>query len=82
MSYCNPDQFTEPQADLEPDTLENQVAEYIDTAVLGNCLVEEMVDQGLELNLDNAKKVWLDVLENLHSQLEVSVDRISDRVPC
>lgn len=81
MSY-NPDQYTEPQAGLQPQSVESNLIDWIDPSVIAECVLEEMADQDMPLTLDLAKKVWLDVLENLHSQLEVSVDRVGDRVKC
>ena len=82
MSFYNPDQYTEPQSGLEPQSVEAELIDWIDLSVIAECVIEEMADQDVPLTLANAKKVWLDVLENLHSQLEVSVDRISDRIKC
>lgn len=81
MCY-NPDQYTEPQSGLEPKSVESELADYIDNSVPAQCILNEMADQDMPLTLDLAKRVWLDVLENLHSQLEVSVDRILQRVKC
>lgn len=81
MCY-DPDQYTEPQSGLDPQSVAEDLADWIDLGVIAECVLEEMADQDMPLTLDLAKRVWLDVLENLHSQLEVSVDRIWDRVKC
>jgi len=80
MSHYNPDQYTEPQSGLTPDTVEQQLSDWIEPYVLADCIVKELVDQREEPTLENAKKVWLDVLENLPRQLEVSVARVKDRM--
>ena len=46
-----------------PDTKE-QLAEWIDTDVIANTISEELEEQGVEPTLENAKTIWLDVLEN------------------
>ena len=45
------------------DTKE-QLAEWIDTDVIANAISEELEEQGVKLTLENAKAIWLDVLEN------------------
>lgn len=89
MSY-NPDQYTEPQAGLatikkedmpttDQQSIIDQVADWIDRYVIAETIAEELIDQGHPITFENAKKVWLDVLENLHAHLEVAVDRVLDR---
>ncbi len=46
-----------------PDTKE-QLAEWIDTDVIANAISEELEEQGVKPTLENAKTIWLDVLEN------------------
>jgi hypothetical protein len=46
-----------------PDTKE-QLAEWIDTDVIASAIFEELEEQGIEPTLENAKKIWLDVLGN------------------
>lgn len=78
MHGNNPDQYTERQSGLEPDTLENRLADYIDTAVLAQCVVEEMSEQGVEMSFENAKRIWLSVLENLHDLVVSASNCIND----
>lgn len=80
MSNHNPDQYSEQQSGLEPYCLKDEIAEWIDSTPIAQAIIDEMREQGLPLNLDNAKNVWYDILENLHSHLEVSIDRIRDRL--
>ena len=42
----------------------DELAKWIDTDVIASSIVEEMVDQGMEVTLANAQKVWLNILEN------------------
>jgi hypothetical protein len=46
-----------------PGTKE-QLAEWIDTDVIANAISEELEEQGVKPTLENAKTIWLDVLEN------------------
>ncbi len=46
-----------------PDTKE-QLAEWIDTDVIANAISEELEERGVKPTLENAKTIWLDVLEN------------------
>jgi len=46
-----------------PDTKE-QLAEWIDTDVIANAISEELEEQGVKPTLENAKTIWLDVLES------------------
>jgi hypothetical protein len=46
-----------------PDTKE-QLAEWIDTDVIADAISEELEEQGIKPTLENAKTIWLDVLEN------------------
>jgi len=46
-----------------PDTKE-QLAEWIDTDIIANAISEELEEQGVKPTLENAKTIWLDVLEN------------------
>jgi len=46
-----------------PD-IKEQLAEWIDTDVIANAIYEELEEQGVEPTFENAKTIWLDVLEN------------------
>jgi len=39
-----------------------EVANWIDTNVIAERIVEELEEQGVKLSLNEAKKVWLNVL--------------------
>ena len=84
MSHYNPDQYTEPQAGLEPPVKEDdptpeqqavidQVAGWIDTDVIAMVIAEELVDNDEQVTLLNCQKVWLDVLEDIHSVIASSI---------
>jgi len=63
-----------------PDTKE-QLAEWIDTDVIANAISEELEEQGVKPTLENAKTIWLDVLENeLPDALRSSVKARFDAV--
>jgi len=63
-----------------PDTKE-QLAEWIDTDVIADAISEELEEQGIEPTLENAKTIWLDVLENeLPDALRSSVKARFDAV--
>ena len=63
-----------------PDTKE-QLAEWIDTDIIANAISEELEEQGVKPTLENAKTIWLDVLENeLPDALRSSVKARFDAV--
>jgi hypothetical protein len=63
-----------------PGTKE-QLAEWIDTAVIADAISEELEEQGVKPTLENAKTIWLDVLENeLPDALRSSVKARFDAV--
>jgi len=63
-----------------PDTKE-QLAEWIDTDVIADAISEELEEQGVKPTLENAKTIWLDVLENeLPDALRSSVKARFDAV--
>jgi len=91
MSFYNPDQYGDPATGLDPDKariaqgklisqLQDDLVAWIDPNVIAENILDEMEDQHIGLTLDNAKNVWLDVLENLNTGLAVSVDRVGDRI--
>jgi len=56
-----------------PDTKE-QLAEWIETDVIADAISEELEEQGVKPTLENAKTIWIDVLENeLPDALRASV---------
>jgi hypothetical protein len=40
------------------------LAQWIETDVIAEAILDELQEQGVEPTLENAKMVWLDVLEN------------------
>ena len=41
-----------------------ELAQWIDTTVIAEAILEELEDQGVQPTLENGKTVWLDVLEH------------------
>jgi len=41
-----------------------QLAEWIDTHVIAEALLDELLDAGIEPSVENGKNLWLDILEN------------------
>jgi len=46
-----------------PET-KTDLAQWIETDVIAQAILDELQEQGVEPTLENAKTVWLDVLEN------------------
>jgi hypothetical protein len=40
------------------------LAQWIETDVIAEAILDELQQQGVEPTIENAKRVWLDVLEN------------------
>lgn len=74
MSYHNPDQYSEPQTGLVPDSVETDLADFIDTNVLAEVITGELRDAGVPVTLDNAKKVYLNILEELWREVGICVN--------
>jgi hypothetical protein len=45
-------------------SVKHELAGWIETDVIAEHILGEMEDQGVRLTLENAKTIWLDVLEN------------------
>jgi len=45
-------------------SVKHDLAGWIETEVIAEHILGELEDQGIQLTLENAKTVWLDVLEN------------------
>ena len=59
----------------------DELAQWIDTTVIAQAIVEEMEEQELKPTLKNAQSVWLDVLEvGLPDALKSSVEAHWDRL--
>ncbi len=48
---------------IDTDLIEQELADWIDTEVIAEHILEELEDNGIEPSVENAQKVWLDVLE-------------------
>jgi len=46
-----------------PET-KTDLAQWIETDVIAQAILDELQEQGVEPTLENAKTIWLDVLEN------------------
>lgn len=77
MSGHNPDQYTEPQAGLEPqkDKDEAAFAEWIMPDILAEIIFESMKRAGIPQTLENAKIIYLDILEDtFYGAVESCID--------
>ena len=45
-------------------SVKHELASWIETDVIAEHILEELEEQGVQPTLENAKTVWLDVLEN------------------
>jgi hypothetical protein len=45
-------------------SVKRELAGWIETDVIAEHILDELKDQGVRTTLQNAKKIWLDVLEN------------------
>ena len=45
-------------------SVKHELASWIETDVIAEHILGEMEDQGVRPTLENAKTIWLDVLEN------------------
>ena len=46
------------------EKVREELAEWIDSRVIAEAILDELEDQELELTVANGQRVWLDVLEN------------------
>ena len=45
-------------------SVKHDLAGWIETEVIAEHILDELEDQGVQPTLENAKTIWLDVLEN------------------
>lgn len=58
--------------------INQELADWIDTDVIAEHILDELKEQGVSLTLENAKDVWLDVLENgLCDAIKSAIETIS-----
>jgi len=55
--------------EMDKEELIAKVAEWVDTQVIAELIVQHLEDQGDELTLENAKTVWYLELEELGSRM-------------
>jgi hypothetical protein len=55
-------------------TITEKLADWIDTDVIAEHIIDEMKEQGARITLRYAKKVWLDVLQcELHDAIRNAI---------
>jgi len=60
--------------------IKDDLAGWIDTDVIAQLILDELEEQGVQPTLDNAKSIWLDVLENeISDAIRRSVTALIDR---
>jgi hypothetical protein len=60
-----------------PETIREKLADWIDTDVIADHIIDEMKEQGSRITLKYAKNVWLDVLQcELHDAIKNAVTAI------
>jgi len=50
----------------DAQAVRQEVADWIDRDVITSLIVMELEENGIEATIDNAQRVWLDTLEDLH----------------
>jgi len=57
-----------------PETIREKLADWIDTDVKAEHIIDEMKEQGARVTLKYAKEVWLDVLQcELHDAIKNAI---------
>jgi hypothetical protein len=60
-----------------PEAIREKLADWIDTDVIAEHILDEMKEQGARITLKYAKKVWLDVLLNeLHDAIRNAITAV------
>lgn len=60
-----------------PETIRGKLADWIDTDVIAEHIIEEMKEQGARITLKYAKKVWLDALQcELHDAIKNAITAV------
>ena len=58
--------------------VQQKLADWIDSDVIAEHILDELKEQGVSLTLENAKDVWLDVLETaLCDAIKAAIEAIS-----
>lgn len=59
------------------DKVKEALADWIDSGVIAEAILEDLEEAGIEPTLENAQKLWLDSLETeLHSGLSRSITAV------
>lgn len=88
MSHHNPDQYSEQSEGLEPrrlkdilftptqlETATRELANWIDKRALAEFILTELGHEGVPQTVENAKKVWLNIIEyDLHGLVVETID--------
>ena len=56
------------------DAIEVALGSWIDTNVIAECIIESAVEKGIDLTVDQAKQVWLRILERLHAIVDAELE--------
>jgi hypothetical protein len=60
-----------------PVTIREKLADWIDTDVIAEHILEEMKEQGCRITLKYAKSIWFDVLQNeLHDAIKNAITAV------
>jgi len=60
-----------------PVTTREKLADWIDTDVIAEHILDEMEEQGCRITLKYAKNIWLDVLQNeLHDAIKNAITAV------
>ena len=60
-------------------TVREMLAQWIDDDTIANAIIGELEEQGLQPTLENAQKVWLDALEEIHHLVTSSIVGLTNR---
>lgn len=56
---------------MADETVQKELADWIDTDVIAENILEHLKEEGFEPTVENAKKLWLDFLETeLHEGIK------------
>jgi len=59
--------------------IENELAMWVDDAVVAELIIEQMAEHDMQITLPNAKAVWLDALEHLPQLIRASVQALKEK---
>lgn len=60
--------------ETQKDILRHQLISLVDRRVIADAIIEDMEEEHLPFTFENAKTIWLDVLENrLHPEIKDAI---------